>query len=95
MNWKPFFFSVQSIQSVNIFIGDINAVLYQNLPKMIDCNHVWLLLFFVVFENLHYINFVGGGVGFDGEEDVAADHLPDNMVELSLEEGVEVDVLPA
>ena len=94
MNYKLFFFSVQSIQSVNIFFGDINAVLCQHLLEIIDCNRILLFLSFIFLENLHYIDIVGRGVGFDGEENVAAHHLPDYMVELSLEEGVEVDLFP-
>ena len=67
MNYKLSFFSVQSIQSADIFFGDIDAVLIQHLLETINCNRILLFLSFIFLENLHYIDIVGRGVGFDGE----------------------------
>ena len=50
MNYKLSFFSVQSIQSADIFFGDIDAVLCQNLLETINCNRIILLLSFIFFE---------------------------------------------
>ena len=50
MNYKLSFFSVQSIQSADIFFGDIDAVLIQHLLETINCNRILLLLSFIFFE---------------------------------------------
>ena len=67
MNWKLSLFSVQSIQSADIFLGDINVVLYQNLLETTNCNRILLFLAFIFLENIQYVDIVGRGVGFDGE----------------------------